>query len=613
MVILCFLYYFFEQHDFILAVEVFRPALIFVGIANLSGILCALVGVLMEREVLVSVQSALLTGLVVISDLIALGLVLTMAIGTRSKFTQRLPGYLVDAERFESVLGPFWIYLCAILFHMLAASITENKAESPNDPPDARAEGAWWRTALKHNLTLFWMAIRAMNAEFVVFLVYLGWAYGNTLQAPGLYRRICETYYETESANCSKIGDPQIERAVEQHTADWSLYNALAYLGSAMLADTILGSFGDKYGRQIPILFSLTGIALSEYGFLLTLSETVHAPYFITPIFGIFAGLTGYIAIFPSPDVTDNTELLTIRAGVLSASQSLATVIGGVAAAFSSVQIGIAVDVELALYLLAFVYTIIRIPQVAGHRSEASASPPSSQLQVPRSNTLVTNTSSRSGTFKEFFRELFALLKSGLRVYTRPRVGHRRAFMIYAMLVLMVCYTAFVETRISPVLNSYVFRRSHGGLDWSTYELGLWNGIGYLIVFLGTLVFLPIFKRILKLRETTIIMIGIVSSAARLAIMGFSTKTWHMYVAQLAGIFSGVVQPATVSFVVQLVPYEEIGRAFSLFGIGADLAFIITNRVQALSTVSNRVEQPPRSVRLHEKRQSLFYYDENDE
>jgi uncharacterized membrane protein len=78
----------------------------------------------MEKELFLCVQSTLLTGLVVISDLVALALVLTMAIGTRSKFTQRLPGYLVDADRFEAILGPFWIYLCAILFHMLAASIT---------------------------------------------------------------------------------------------------------------------------------------------------------------------------------------------------------------------------------------------------------------------------------------------------------------------------------------------------------------------------------------------------------------------------------------------------------------------------------------------------------
>lgn len=49
-------------------------------------------------------------------------------------------------------------------------------------------------------------------------------------------------------------------------------------------------------------------------------------------MFGLVAGLTGYIAMVPVScnaylaDVTDNSDLLTIRAGVLSATQSLATV-----------------------------------------------------------------------------------------------------------------------------------------------------------------------------------------------------------------------------------------------------------------------------------------------
>lgn len=80
----------------------------------------------------------------------------------------------------------------------------------------------------------------------------------------------------------------------------------------------------------------------------------------------------------------------------------------------------------------------------------------------------------------------------------------------------------------SPVMNSYVFRRQHNGLDWTTRELGLWNGIGYFTLFIGTLIFLPLFKRVFFLRETTIILIAIVSSAARCVIIAFSTKTWHM-------------------------------------------------------------------------------------
>lgn len=227
-------------------------------------------------------------------------------------------------------------------------------------------------------------------------------------------------------------------------------------------------------------MFGLVGLAFAEYSFLLTLSETVHAPYYITPLFGFVAGLTGYIVIVPVScnaflaDVTDNSDLLTIRAGVLSACQSLAIVAGGVAAAFSDIKVGVAIDIEILLYLLAFTYTVFRIPQTPGHRRNS--------ISPTRSNTVMTATSeNHSEGIAQFFRELVKLLKSGLDVYTRRRVGHRRAFVMVCVITLMITYTAGLETRISPVMNSYVFRRNSNGLDWDTYNLGLWNGMGYFI------------------------------------------------------------------------------------------------------------------------------------
>lgn len=47
------------------------------------------------------------------------------------------------------------------------------------------------------------------------------------------------------------------------------------------------------------------------------------------------------------------------------------------------------------------------------------------------------------------------------------------------------------------------------------------------------------------------ILIGIASSTSRIAVIAFATETWHMHFANLLGIFSGLVQPAVVSFIVQ--------------------------------------------------------------
>uniref|UniRef100_A0A915CTE1 Uncharacterized protein n=1 Tax=Ditylenchus dipsaci TaxID=166011 RepID=A0A915CTE1_9BILA len=132
VITLSILYYLLERSSFINAVEIFRPAVVFVICVNVIGIVCALIGVLMQQDLLITAQISLLAGLVVVSDLIAFLLVAIMAFGTRTNKQATLTSttgaaspaaYFVDEKRFEAILGPFWIYLTAILFHMCAASI----------------------------------------------------------------------------------------------------------------------------------------------------------------------------------------------------------------------------------------------------------------------------------------------------------------------------------------------------------------------------------------------------------------------------------------------------------------------------------------------------------
>ncbi|KAE9547749.1 hypothetical protein FO519_009037 [Halicephalobus sp. NKZ332] len=434
---------------------------------------------------------------------------------------------------------------------------------------------------LKKVLLLIKFCLSNLTVEPIIFLVYLGWVFGNTIQSPGLYRRVCQIYYsDNPYVNCYHLDNDDIEDKVQARAVEWSLYNAIGYLLPAIFADTILGAFGDKYGRQINILLGIFGIAISEFSYMLTLSHSVASPYWTTTLTGVVSGFTGYLALVPVScnaylaDITEDSDLLTIRSGIFSAAQTFASVIGGFAAALvNGIIIAVAVDIELFCYLLAFIYTIWRIPQKPGIRELE---------RRQRVNTLTSNNSMVLSP-KTFFVELFQLLMAGIKTYTRPRIGHRRAFMFLTAVTLMLTYTTFVETRMSTVINSYVFRRAgENSLNWDSADLGYWNGTGFLILIFGTLFGLFLFKKVLHFKETTIIMIGLLSSSARTAIIGFASQDWEMYVANVAGLFAGLVQPATVSFIVQIVPNEEVGRAFSLFGIGGDFAFILTNVVYSL-------------------------------
>lgn len=415
-------------------------------------------------------------------------------------------------------------------------------------------------------LDIFIYTLKDLSVEFVIFLVYLGWIFGSTLQSPGIYRRICEFYYTDDAdVDCYRITDTEIEDEVQMRNAEWSLFSALAYFIPAIIADTILGAYGDRHGRKFNILLGLMGITVSEFGYLLVLSDSVKAPYWTVLIFGVAAGMTGFFAMIPVScnaylaDITEDSDILTIRSGIFSVFMLLASVIGAVVAAFVNwLKIVIAIDIELGLYLIAFLFVLWRIPQKPGP----------SELERRSSSSVST---------KVFLLELWQLLKKGFCTYKRSRLGHRRAFIFITVLVLMITYTTSVETRMSLVMNSYVFRRTdENSLQWNQRDLGFWNGSGYLILIIGTLIGLFFFKQVMNLRETTIMLIALASNIARTVMIAFATEWWYMYVANACGLFGSLLQPALVSFMVQIIPENEIGQIFSLFGIGGDLAFIIT-------------------------------------
>uniref|UniRef100_A0A9J2PFW8 Uncharacterized protein n=1 Tax=Ascaris lumbricoides TaxID=6252 RepID=A0A9J2PFW8_ASCLU len=80
-------------------------------------------GAILEKASIIHYQVTILMFMIVLCDVIAVSIVLIMAIGKRMTVTAIAPELLVSQKKFESILGPFWIYLLAILFHMTAAGM----------------------------------------------------------------------------------------------------------------------------------------------------------------------------------------------------------------------------------------------------------------------------------------------------------------------------------------------------------------------------------------------------------------------------------------------------------------------------------------------------------
>uniref|UniRef100_A0A915HFB0 Major facilitator superfamily (MFS) profile domain-containing protein n=1 Tax=Romanomermis culicivorax TaxID=13658 RepID=A0A915HFB0_ROMCU len=83
-----------------------------------------------------------------------------------------------------------------------------------------------------------------------------------------------------------------------------------------------------------------------------------------------------------------------------------------------------------------------------------------------------------------------------------------------------------------------------------------------------------IFKKVLKMRDTSIMLISAASIFVELIIIAFSYASWMLYVAVAVGSFSNLVMPVVGSFVSQIVQYDEIGKSFTMHGVAASLSFI---------------------------------------
>uniref|UniRef100_A0A915B0R4 Uncharacterized protein n=1 Tax=Parascaris univalens TaxID=6257 RepID=A0A915B0R4_PARUN len=117
------LYFLMEKHNFIEATWLLRPIVYCLAFLSASGNICALSGAILEKASIIQYQVTILMFMIVLCDVVAVSIVLIMAIGKRMTLTAIAPELLLSQKKFESILGPFWIYLLAILFHMTAAGM----------------------------------------------------------------------------------------------------------------------------------------------------------------------------------------------------------------------------------------------------------------------------------------------------------------------------------------------------------------------------------------------------------------------------------------------------------------------------------------------------------
>ncbi|XP_063152762.1 solute carrier family 46 member 2 [Candoia aspera] len=373
---------------------------------------------------------------------------------------------------------------------------------------------------------------------------------------------VVKNYYNQTNSSSVHSGEEAQQKAISDFYIIYNLVDGLTPLISAYG----LARLGDKKNRKISIGVPLAGYLLSRFLLLLLilLAWPIEVMYGAAVLHGLTGGFTTYWAsIMALASQGSSESRRSLRLINIELIYGIAGFVGSIASGHLFVTFHLSyqhgmvlISCSVALYALCIIYSllVLQVPK-PGVRDPAA----STHVVQPDSN------SADDGDFTFHRLERF------------PHLGSSKP--IIAMLFVgAILYDLAVAGAMS-VLPLFFLKKP---LSWGPEYVGYANAAGYLIFitsFLGVFVFSKF------LRDTTMIMIGIVSFSAGILIMAFVRWTYLFYIARAVMLFALIPMPTIRSLLSKHVEGSSYGKVFVLL----QLSLVITGVVT--STAYNKIYQ----------------------
>ncbi|XP_062456197.1 solute carrier family 46 member 2 [Rhea pennata] len=376
----------------------------------------------------------------------------------------------------------------------------------------------------------------------------------------GLLLVVKNYYNQTNSTSPAYSMQDAQQKAVSNFYIIYNLVLGLSPLVSAYS----LSKLGDKVHRKVPICFPLFGYLGSKSLLLLLilLDWPIEVMYGAAAFNGLTGGFTTFWAgVMALGSLGSSESKRSLRLIIIELVYGLAGFLGSMASGYLFVGFSdhyregtVLVGCSIACYVFCLFYSIfvLKVPKPVAKStgdggSELSASTEASgKSHSSESNNLAPVVPSKL---------VIVMLFVGAILYDLAVVGAMN------------------------VLPLFLLREP---LSWNPVEIGHGNAAGYVIFitsFLGVLVFSK------YLKDTTMIMIGMVSFSAGILIMAFVRWTFLFYIARATMLFALIPLPTIRSMLSKHVEGSSFGKVFVLL----QLSLVITGVVT--STVYNKIYQ----------------------
>ncbi|XP_067950160.1 proton-coupled folate transporter-like isoform X2 [Watersipora subatra] len=418
----------------------------------------------------------------------------------------------------------------------------------------------------------FLQVMRTVYVEPVMF-IYMICLYYLIPVADTLYLyKVCRTIYHYDVDLCENLVRGNItqntteeESAVSTETGAWMFYQTIVFTIPSMIVTMLMGLYGDKYGRRLPLISPFIGQGIGCcYYLIMSAYPDVHVKYMLVGAF--ITGLSGgyacvIMASFSHISVMIPSKNRTVRLVVLQSVMGLGTVVGCfTVGAINGPEMGIQTGwittflVIIFLSIFGGLYIVIRFRN----------------LQYPSSSSISYSTSENRLT------SAYNSLNIG-KVLTTVCCP----FPSLIQVVMIAIWLAWVEGLGEfDVLYSYAQRM---GQNVSIYVY--YTGYSAALQAISAAVAVLILKRIFNMKDSIIALMGLASAALELLLLGISgfvgantvafTVLW--WASPTVGMFKNNGPSSLSSIAAGLIPASDHSKLFAFISASDALLQLATS------------------------------------
>lgn len=319
---------------------------------------------------------------------------------------------------------------------------------------------------------------------------------------------VVKNYYNHTNASSVNAGEGAQQKAISNF---YIIYNLLQGL-TPLLSAYGLARLGDVKNRKISICVPLLGYLLSRTFLLLLilLPWPIEVMYGAAVLHGLSGGFTTYWASVMAVASLGSTERRrSLRLIVIELIYGIAGFLGSVASGhlFITFHLGyqqgtVLVSSSIALYAFCLFYSlfVLKVPKPAGSRPAASA-----RMEGPDGK-----------------------LADDERDSVFEKTEHQPTLVPSKLIIAMLFVGAIMyDLAVAGAIDVLPLFLLKAPLSWGPEYIGYSYAAGY-VIFITSFLGVFVFSRFL--RDTTMIMIGILSFAAGIFIMAFVRWTYLFYI-----------------------------------------------------------------------------------